>query len=154
MKRPKKSEKLLLEEVFLAGGTLLKSQRGLAIGELITLVRNQLKMSQRALAKRAGIPQSTISRIESCSLQPNMSTLQKIADAISCDLIITIVPRDDLEMIRAKQAQAKAEKKIRYLHGTMSLEKQAPTQKLLQELIKDEVKDLLESSGSALWEEE
>lgn len=47
----------------------------------------------------------------------------------------------------------KAEQKIRYLHGTMSLEKQSPNQKLLKELLDDEIKSLLDSSGSTLWEE-
>ncbi len=154
MKRPKKSEKLLLKEIFLSSKTLLKHQRNLEIGQLITLTRNQLKMSQRALAKRAGIPQSTVSRIESCGFETNISMLKKILNAMACDLLITIVPKDDLETIRKKQARVKAEKKIRYLHGTMSLEKQAPSQKLLQELINDEVSDLLDASGSVLWEEE
>ncbi len=153
MKKPKKSEKLLLEEISVASKALLKHQRGLEVGQLITLIRNQLRMSQRALARRAGVPQATVSRIESCHLEPNTATLNKIADAMECDLCIIIVPRSNLEAIRNKQAQIKAEKKIRYLHGTMSLEKQSPSPKLLQELIKDEVQNLLESSGSALWEE-
>lgn len=154
MKKPKKSEKLLLDEVAIAAKALQRHQRGLDVGPLIVLIRGQLRMSQRALARRAEVPQATISRIESGSLQPNISTLRKIMEALACDLLITAVPRTDLETIRRKQAEAKAERKIRYLRGTMSLEKQEPEQKLWRGLVEDEVKDLLESSGSKLWDDE
>lgn len=150
MKKPNKSEKILLQQIFQVNKGLLECQRGLEIGQLITLVRTQLKMSQRMLAKRSKIEQSTISRIESQRLEPNISTLKRILDAMSCDLLITILPRQDLEAIKQKQAQFKAEQKIHYLHGTMSLEKQEPSKKLLNELISDEIKSQLDSSH--LWE--
>lgn len=153
MAKPKKSEKLFLEEIFLAGKTLQKKLRGLSVGRLIPLIRRQLGMSQRSLAARALIQQSSIGRIESEHLDPNVSTLKKIVEAMGCDLVITIVPRTDLDTTRKNQAKRKAEQKISYLHGTMSLEKQAPNQKLLKELLDEEVKNLLDSSGSALWDE-
>lgn len=154
MKKPKKSEKLLLEDIFVAAKALQQQQRGLGIGHLIALIRGQLGMSQRVLAKRAGVPQSTISRIESENLQPNISTLEKIMGAMECDLLILATPKTDLESIRRNQAIVKAKKKIRYLRGTMSLEKQEPDEKIFRELIEDEVKNLLASPGSHLWEEE
>ena len=154
MKKPKKSEKLLLEKIGNSARVVQQQQRGLEIGQLIALIRVQLGMSQRALAGRAAIPQSTISNIESGRLQPNVSTLHKILNALECDLLITAVPRDNLETIRKNQAMAKAKRKIQYLQGTMSLEMQEPDQKLLEELIHEEIKNLLESSGPQLWEEE
>lgn len=154
MVKPKKSEKIFLEEIFRLGKTVQKKQRGLSVGQLTSLIRKQLQMSQRALAKRAKIQQTTIARIESGLLEPNISTLKKMMEAMDCDLLITIVPRDELKNIRRNQALIKAEHKISYLHGTMSLEKQSPSQKLLSELLEDEVKNLLDSPGSVLWEEE
>ena len=59
MKKPKPSEKLLLEEIASSAYNLRQKQRGLEIGKLITLIRSQLSMSQRALAKRTKVPQST-----------------------------------------------------------------------------------------------
>lgn len=154
MKEPRKSEKLLLEGIANSARALLQQQRGLEIGQLITLIRGQLRMSQRALARRAKIPQSTISKIESGRLQPNVSTLRKILNSVECDLLITAIPRESLETIQKNQAITKAKRKIQYLQGTMSLEKQEPDQEMLRELINDEIKDLLESSGTELWEEE
>ncbi|MBA3957732.1 MAG: helix-turn-helix domain-containing protein [Parachlamydiaceae bacterium] len=153
MAKPKKSEKLFLEAIFPSAKVLQKKLHGLSVGQLIPLIRRQLKMSQRTLATRASTHQANIARIESGHLDPNISTLKKIVDAMDCDLVISIVPRTDLETTRKNQAKIKAERKIRYLHGTMSLEKQAPNEKLLKELLDEEINKLLDSSGSALWDE-
>ena len=152
MKKPKKSEKLFLQEIFSCIRSLNKIQRGISIGKLLFLIRVQLGISQRLLAKRAKVLQATISRIESGHLEPNITTLHKIFDALSCDLFITACPRENLDIIRQKQARVKAEKKIRYLQGTMALEKQEPDQKMLVELIEEEEKRLLNSPGFELWE--
>ncbi len=153
MTKPKKSERIFLDELFLEGRVLQKKLQGLSVGQLIPLIRRQLGMSQRILAARAKIQQSSVARIESGHFDPNISTLKKIVEAMECDLVVTIVPRTDLKTTRENQAKLKAEQKISYLHGTMSLENQAPNQKLLKELQDEEVKKLLDSSGSAIWDE-
>lgn len=153
MAKPKKSEKIFLEDIFLLGKALQKKLQNISVGQLIPLIRSQLGMSQRNLAARATIQQSSVVRIESGHFDSNISTLKKIAGAMGCDLVVTIVPRIDLKTTRENQAKLKAEQKIRYLHGTMNLEKQAPNHKLLKELQDEEVKQLLDSSGSALWDE-
>lgn len=150
----RKSEKLLLQKITSSAQALEQQQKGLEIGQLISLIRNQLKMSQRALAKRAKVPQSTISKMESGKIKPNMATLEKVLNSIDCDLLITAVQRNNPETIRRNQALKKARKKILYLQGTMSLEDQKPSQEFLNELIDEEAKNLLNSSGSKLWEEE
>jgi uncharacterized protein YjgD (DUF1641 family) len=58
------------------------------------------------------------------------------------------------ETMRKNQAEKKAKKKVQYLKGTMSLEKQEPRQELLEEFIDDEIKNLLDSKTSRLWEDE
>ncbi len=118
MKKPKKSEKLLLREIANSAAALRQCQRGLEIGQLIALIRGQLTMSQRMLAKRAKVPQSTISKIESGRLQPNVSTLEKLLSSMECDLFITAVPRENLETIRKNQAMAKAKNLLFVPAGT------------------------------------
>lgn len=154
MKKPKQSDKLLLKEIMSSAYDLQQKQRGLEIGQLITLIRSQLSMSQRALAKRAKIPQSTISNIESGQLQPNTATLKKILDSMECDLLISVIPREELEITRRKRAEVKAKRSVQYLEGTMSLEAQRPNNGLLHELIKEKIKKLLDSSGPELWEDD
>ena len=55
----------------------------MAISDFKEMVENARKLkgySQRELAKICGLPQSSIARIESCSVKPNVETLIKIAD--------------------------------------------------------------------------
>lgn len=53
--------------------------------------RLKKKMTQGDVAKKTGMPQSTISRIEGLTHGlPNLSTLKKIADALDAKLVIRI----------------------------------------------------------------
>ncbi|MGC1878534.1 MAG: helix-turn-helix domain-containing protein [Rhabdochlamydiaceae bacterium] len=147
------SEKLLIEEVMQAAQKTRVAVRGLTIGALIKSIRLQLGMSQRALAKRARVPQSTVSRIEQGQRDVGISTLNKILSAISCDLVIVPLLRDSIDAIRRKQARKTAEKQIRYLKGTMNLEDQQPDARFIDELIKQEEEHLLQGPNARLWEE-
>lgn len=153
MKSFSPSEKLLIEEIMQAAQKTRVAVRGLTIGALIKSIRAQLGMSQKALAKRARVPQSTISRIEQEERDANLSTLNKILGAISCDLIIVPLLQDSVDAIRRKQARKMAEKQVRYLKGTMNLEDQQPDSRFIAELIKQEEERLLQGPNSKLWNE-
>ncbi|MEK6527517.1 MAG: helix-turn-helix domain-containing protein [Nitrospirota bacterium] len=57
--------------------------------------RLKKKMTQEDIAARAGIPQSTVSRIEKLTHGlPKLSTLKKIAKALDAKLIIKLQPKD------------------------------------------------------------
>lgn len=153
MKSYSPSEKLLIEEIMQAAQKARVAVRGLTIGALIKSIRLQLGMSQKALAKRAGVPQSTISRIEQEERDANLSTLNKILSAISCDLVIVPLLQDSIDAIRRKQARKMAEKQVRYLKGTMNLEDQQPDSRFIAELIKQEEERLMQGPNSKLWDE-
>jgi transcriptional regulator with XRE-family HTH domain len=154
MKSYSPSEKLLIEEIMQAAQKTRVAVRGLTIGALIKSIRVQLRMSQKALAKRAGVPQSTISRIEQEERDANLSTLNKILGAISCDLVIVPLLQDSIDAIRRKQARKMAEKQVRYLKGTMNLEDQQPESRFIAELVKQEEERLLQGTNSKLWDED
>lgn len=153
MKSFSPSEKLLIEEIMQAAHKTRVAVRGLTIGALIKSIRVQLGMSQKALAKRAGVPQSTISRIEQEERDANLSTLNKILSAISCDLVIVPLLQDSIDAIRRKQARKMAEKQVSYLKGTMNLEDQQPDSRFIAELIKQEEERLMQGPNSKLWDE-
>ncbi len=153
MKSYSPSEKLLIEEIMQAAQKARVASRGLKIGALIKSIRTQLGMSQKVLAGRAGVPQSTISRIEQEERDANLATLNKILAAISCDLVIIPLLQDSIEAIRRKQARKMAEKQVRYLKGTMNLEDQQPDAKFIEELIKQEEQRLLQGPNAKLWDE-
>lgn len=153
MKELNYSEKLLVKEVVDVAKEIKRVSKGLSIGSLIKMVRSQLGMTQIILARRAGVPQSTISRVEKGEKRVNLSTLKKILDVLSCEYIIVPLLRESIDVIRRRQARMKAEKNIRYLKGTMGLEMQQPDTSFFEELVRQEEDRLLSSTGSELWEE-
>ena len=56
------------------------------VGARLREVREAKALSQRALAKSAGISNATISLIESKKLNPSVSVLKRILDGIPMDL--------------------------------------------------------------------
>lgn len=61
-----------------------------------SLIETRLKsrMTQEEVAKKAGMPQSTIARIEGLTHgMPNISTLKKIANALGARLVVRIEPK-------------------------------------------------------------
>ena len=51
--------------------------------------RTEIGFSQRELAVICGLPQSSIARIESCSVRPNVDTLLKIMKPLGLTLSVT-----------------------------------------------------------------
>lgn len=153
MKPYSPSEKLLIEEVMQASQKMRAVIRGLSIGALIKTIRKQLGMSQKILAKRAGVPQATVSHTEQGRKNISISTLHKILGAISCDLVIAPLLTDSIKAIRRKQARKIAEKQVGYLKGTMNLEDQEPDSRFIEELLKEEEERLLQDPNAKLWEE-
>lgn len=65
----------------------LRVQRKLFLMALMK-IRYQKKLSQAELADRAGMPQSTIARIESGKANPSLNTLLKIAKSLDVNLVV------------------------------------------------------------------
>jgi len=145
------SEKILIEEITEATKALRKTIRNVPIGSLIKTIRKQVGMSQNALAQRAGVPQSTVSRIEKGTRDVSVSTLQKVLEALSCDLLLVPVLKEPIASIRKKQAHKVARKQISYLKGTMNLEQQQPDTLFMHELLNQEEERLLHGSNIHLW---
>ncbi|MEQ8831777.1 MAG: cupin domain-containing protein [Alphaproteobacteria bacterium] len=56
------------------------------IGDRLRAVRQSFGLSQRALSRRCGVTNATISLIESGKLSPTFGVLKKITDGLSLDL--------------------------------------------------------------------
>lgn len=59
---------------------------GMDIGARLQLVRKSKQLSQRELAKRVGVTNSTISLIEQNKVSPSVSSLKKVLDGIPISL--------------------------------------------------------------------
>ncbi len=53
--------------------------------------RQELGMSQRALAERCGLPQSSVARLETLKTTPKLDTLVKITQALGLKLQVATV---------------------------------------------------------------
>lgn len=56
------------------------------VGERLRFVRRRQNLSQRALAKRAGVTNSTVSLIESGQMNPSVGALKRILDGVPIGL--------------------------------------------------------------------
>jgi transcriptional regulator with XRE-family HTH domain len=62
------------------------SRENYELGQRLRVIRERSGISQRALAKKVGIPNSTISLIESGKTNPSVGSLRKILDGIPVSL--------------------------------------------------------------------
>jgi len=64
------------------------------IADKVATRRAELGLSQRELAEMVGTTQSAIARLERGGRPPRIDTLLNIADALECDLVVDLVPKD------------------------------------------------------------
>lgn len=76
-------------------------------GNLLRMARARRGWTQRQLAEAAGVPQSTIGRIESGAMQPTLALLDRIMVSTGLELRTRLEPYDDhddvLDSLRARQ---------------------------------------------------
>ena len=68
------------------------------IQQMILRERKKQKMTQKELAKRTGISQANISKIENGETHPTVDSLKKIAEAFGKRLLISFEESEDLEI--------------------------------------------------------
>lgn len=56
------------------------------VSRRLKAVRSRLKLSQRALARKAGVPSSSVSLIESGKISPSVGVLKRLLDAVGVSL--------------------------------------------------------------------
>lgn len=67
------------------------------IGESVRIIRELQDMSQNALAKKSGIPQSTISAIENDRVRLGVERAKTLARALRCHPAVLLFPGWDVE---------------------------------------------------------
>lgn len=73
-------------------------------------------MSERELGARAGITQQRVNQIERAELEGSiqLSTLARAADALNCEFVYYLAPREPLEDMVWRQAFLKAAEEVGY----------------------------------------
>lgn len=95
----------------------------------IRAIRDALGMSTSELGARLGITAQGVTGLESSEQHDSirLGTLRRTADALGCDLLYALVPRDPngLDGAVLRQARARATRELAPVRHTMLLEAQA-----------------------------
>jgi len=97
----------------------------------VRAVRDALGMSTRQLAARMGVAQATVVQLERSEANGTvqLATLRRAADALNCDVVYALVPRDgSLERTVQEQARRRASALVNAVDRSMELEGQAVTE--------------------------
>lgn len=116
-------------------------------------VREALGMSMSDLASRIGSIKQRVDRIEKDELsgKTTLATLQKTANAMSCDFVYFFVPKTSIEDTIDLQAQKIAEGIFHDVHNSMKLEDQALSIEAQKKAVETLKKKILSESFSKIW---
>ena len=122
----------------------------------IKAIREALGLTTRQLAGRIGVGQSRAVDIEKAETTGaiTLDSLRRAARALDCELVYALVPRKPLETMVEERATALAKRRISTARHTMALEDQSLEEEDEREQIKQLARQLMEKSGSRLWEDE
>jgi len=111
----------------------------------IKALRQALAMSQADLARRMNVTQAAVASMERSEAagKIQLDTLQRVAEAMDCDLVYALVPRRSLEVVLRDAARRKLSPHLRAVAQTMSLEDQDSSPEA--DLIEGEVERLITS---------
>ena len=129
---------------------LLSSEEG-----WIKIIREALGMTTAQLARRVGIDQSRISRLENNEAAGDLklSSMKKIADGLGMQFVYGFIPSDSLEEIVQQQARKLARKQMDVVNQTMRLEDQELSQAEKASAFDDLVQKILIDDQKGLWDE-
>ncbi len=147
-----KSEKRFIDQVLKVGGGLPKEVIEHHPKVFIRALRRRLRMTQGQLAKRVKMSQSYIAKVESGSKKPTLETLERIFRELHCSLTFLLISDMSPDKILEQQAYAAAQKRVKYVAGTMALEEQLPSKESLQEMLDEEKQRLLDSRTTKIWD--
>lgn len=111
-----------------AGDALQAPHRG-----WIRAIRDALGMTAAQMARRMGVSQPRITKLEKAEVTGavTLASLEKAADALGCTLVYALVPRQPLERTIHARAEQKARQHLDRIHHTMALEDQATDNPIL-----------------------
>jgi predicted DNA-binding mobile mystery protein A len=121
----------------------------------IGAIREALGMSSAQLARRLGITKPTMRKIEESERRGTitLSTLKRAANALGCEVKVSLLPPDSLEGILRRRALETAEKILKRTSLHMNLEAQGTSPSFQKEQMKETADDLIRNRDRRLWED-
>jgi predicted DNA-binding mobile mystery protein A len=121
----------------------------------IRAIRDALGMTARQLARRIGVAQQAVARIEKDEQTGSVTikTMRRVAEGLDCEFVFGFVPRSRLEDAVRKQAARLAAARFSRASQTMTLEDQELSRAENQKVLAAMVDEIAAHAPRALWEE-
>ncbi len=119
----------------------------------VRAIREALGMSGAALARRLGISQAGVRKLESSEASDaiTLASLRKLAEALDCELRYALVPRKPLAQALHDRAEELARARMGPISHSMALEDQAVDESVSKLQLELAIDQLLKGSRRALW---
>jgi predicted DNA-binding mobile mystery protein A len=121
----------------------------------IRAIRDTLGMTGEQLAKRLGVNQQRVARMEQDEVlgKVTINTIQNAAEAMDCVFVYGVVARDSLDQIVRKQAEVLANKRMVQSNQMMRLEKQELSETDKAKAMQTIIDEIVETMPKSLWGE-
>jgi len=121
----------------------------------IRAIREALGMTSLHLAKCLGVNLTTITRLELSEAEDriSLSTLRRAAEALDCELVYALVPRQSLKQTLETRANELARSRMAAISHSMALEAQATSPEVIEEQQRALAESLLKGSRRVLWQD-
>jgi predicted DNA-binding mobile mystery protein A len=112
-------------------------------------------MTTGQLAKRIGVDQSRITKLERAEIEGSVTlkTLRQAAEGLGCTLVYAFVPNPSLDALVQERAEEIADRELARVDHTMRLENQALNRRDLEQERARLVASLLTGNPRRLWDE-
>lgn len=123
------------------------------IGRKIADVRQALGMSQSQLAKRIGISQQALNKLENRGAFSSIETIEKALKPLNIGLNFSLSSKESLLRKVDKRALEKAEKIVDRTEAGMAMELQQPHSSGRRDRVKKLAERLASMPGRSLWDD-
>ncbi len=116
-------------------------------------IREALGRSLRVQARRIGVTAPTLLKAESAEAEGRITLgqLRKLAEALDCELVYAVVPRQPLLKAVEQQAEKLARQEVLGVSHSMGLEAQRPSDEFVARQVAQRKDELLAGSWAKLW---
>lgn len=123
-------------------------------GGWLRAIREALGMTTRQMAQRVGVTHGAVSIAERSEARNEitLTTLQRYAAALGCELVYALVPRRSLAAVLEEQADRVARDQVSRVRHSMALEDQSTSPKVAEREVAEVRQRLLDGKLSRLWQ--
>lgn len=119
-------------------------------------VRTALGMTGPQLAERLGVTKARISKAEQDETAGGVTlrTMQAMAEAMDCQFVYAVIPRQDVESVIKARATEKAKAQVKAVSTQMTPESQLLTKEQLDYEVERIAAQIVEKMPADLWRDE